>query len=177
MPPLQSSKSASNSQESMIKLSNENSIEFKNELLTALQLINTRNFEVREKMQFKLDSQSVGSSLPLVTENFLSFKRAIKNKSRADQDIDMLAPEESEISLQTRKRETLLKSAAVKGGKLVHYDSRSIFEATILQLGPIAHKVNHLLRRCDIDQLKTLKIYQAQLHSQFKESVHLLYGI
>ena len=84
MPPLQSSKSASNSQESMIKLSNENSIEFKNELLASLQAINTTNFKVRERVTIKLDSQSVSSSVPLPTEFFLSFKNAIKNKSKDD---------------------------------------------------------------------------------------------
>lgn len=89
----------------------------------------------------------------------------------------MLNTHENEVSLSTRKKDTLLGRAAVKGGKLGHYLSRSMFEETILKLGPLAENLNEVFRRTDILELKSMTIFISRAHRSFHESLLSLYSL
>ena len=74
--------------------------------------------------------------MPLPTENFIVFKNSRGNKP--GDHVEMLDERQRQVSPFSRKTETLLRGAAVKGGTLTHYVSRSRFEEAILQYGLLA---------------------------------------
>ena len=89
----------------------------------------------------------------------------------------MLNNVQKQVSPFTRKADTLQKCAAVAGGSLIHYLSRSTFETTILQYGPLAEQINEVMRRTDITELPSMKIYMSQVHRLFTESLLSLYCV
>ena len=132
------------------------------ELENNLMTLKSGGLKVHEPTYFKIGCQPVPSKEPLPTENFLVFKNSIGNKPNEDQ--PMLTKDEHEVAPSTRRANTLLKSAAVEGGKLGHYLSSSIFEATILQYGPLAEMINDIYRRTDIPDLQNMQILLSKIH-------------
>ena len=62
--------------------------------------------------------------------------------------------DESAVTVVKRRLATLNREAIVKGGSLSQYHSESALAKSLLSLGPLAAKMNQLLRFTDYSKLK-----------------------
>ncbi len=62
--------------------------------------------------------------------------------------------DDSAITVVKRRLATLNREAIVKGGSLSQYHSESALAKSLLSLGPLAAKMNQLLRFTDYSKLK-----------------------